>query len=63
MPLAGFGTYRLSNDQAEFCVNEAIKAGFRHIDSAEAYDNEEDTGKGIKTRHILRRKLGGRLRG
>ena len=28
MPLVGFGTYQLSIDQAEFCVNEALKAGF-----------------------------------
>ncbi len=47
MPLAGFGTYQLSIDQAEFCVSEAIKAGFRHIDSAEGYENEEGTGRGI----------------
>lgn len=48
MPLVGFGTYQLSIDQAEFCVNEALKAGFRHIDSAEGYENEEGTGIGIK---------------
>ncbi|MFX0070222.1 MAG: aldo/keto reductase family protein [Candidatus Hermodarchaeota archaeon] len=48
MPLVGFGTYQLSIDQAEFCVSEAIKAGFRHIDSAEGYENEEGTGRGIK---------------
>ena len=47
MPLVGFGTYQLSIDQAEFCVIEAIKAGFRHIDSAEGYQNEEGTGRGI----------------
>ncbi|MCP4762175.1 MAG: aldo/keto reductase [archaeon] len=44
----GFGTYQLSIEQAEFCVCEAIKAGFQHIDSAEGYNNEEGTGKGIK---------------
>jgi len=48
MPLVGFGTYQLSTDQAEFCVKEALKAGFRHIDSAEGYNNEEGTGRGIK---------------
>ncbi|WP_371803053.1 aldo/keto reductase family protein [Candidatus Lokiarchaeum ossiferum] len=48
MPLMGFGTYQLSIKQAEFCVSEAIKAGFRHIDSAEGYGNEEGTGRGIK---------------
>ena len=54
MPLVGFGTYQLSIDQAEFCVNEALKAGFRHIDSAEGYNNEEGTGKGIKAANVSR---------
>jgi 2,5-diketo-D-gluconate reductase A len=54
MPLAGFGTYQLSTDQAEFCVNEALKAGFRHIDSAEGYGNEEGTGKAIKAAGVSR---------
>lgn len=54
MPLVGFGTYQLSIDQAEFCVREALKAGFRHIDAAEGYNNEEGTGKGIKAAGISR---------
>ena len=54
MPLVGFGTYQLSIDQAEFCVLEALKAGFRHIDSAEGYNNEEGTGKGIKAAGVSR---------
>ncbi len=54
MPLVGFGTYQLSIDQAEFCVREALKAGFRHIDSAEGYNNEEGTGKGIKAAGVSR---------
>jgi 2,5-diketo-D-gluconate reductase A len=54
MPPVGFGTYQLSTDQAEFCVKEALKAGFRHIDSAEGYNNEEGTGKGIKASGIAR---------
>ncbi len=54
MPLVGFGTYQLSIDQAESCVKEALKAGFRHIDSAEGYNNEEGTGKGIKAAGVPR---------
>ncbi len=57
MPLVGFGTYQLSVEQAEVCVQEALKAGFRHIDSAEAYNNEEGTGKGIKAAGIPRDEL------
>jgi 2,5-diketo-D-gluconate reductase A len=50
----GFGTYQLSIDQAEFCIKEALEAGFRHIDSAEGYNNEEGTGKGIKAAGVSR---------
>jgi 2,5-diketo-D-gluconate reductase A len=54
MPLVGFGTYQLSIEQAEFCVKEALQAGYRHIDSAEGYNNEEGTGKGIRTAGVSR---------
>lgn len=54
MPRVGFGTYQLSTDQAEFCVKEALGAGFRHIDSAEGYQNEEGTGRGIKAAGVSR---------
>ncbi|PIR25086.1 MAG: hypothetical protein COX62_02580 [Deltaproteobacteria bacterium CG_4_10_14_0_2_um_filter_43_8] len=54
MSLVGFGTYQLSVDQAESCVREALNAGFRHVDSAEGYNNEEGTGKGIKAAGISR---------
>lgn len=54
MPLVGFGTYQLSADQTEICVKEALKAGFRHVDSAEGYQNEEGTGKAIKATGISR---------
>ncbi len=54
MPLAGFGTYQLSTEQAETCVAEALKVGFRHIDSAQGYENEEGTGRGIKSSGISR---------
>lgn len=57
MPLVGFGTYQLSTEQAETCVAEALKAGFRHIDSAEGYQNEEGTGRGIKTAGVSRDEL------
>jgi 2,5-diketo-D-gluconate reductase A len=54
MPMVGFGTYQLSSNEAEFCVEEALKAGFRHIDSAEGYQNEDGSGKGIKAAGIPR---------
>lgn len=57
MPLVGFGTYQLSDEQAEASVKEALNAGFRHIDSAEGYFNETGTGKGIKAAGIKRDEL------
>ena len=57
MPLVGFGTYQLSTEQAETSVKEALLAGFRHIDSAEGYNNEEGTGRGIKESGIPREEI------
>ena len=57
IPLIGFGTYQLSTDQAEVCVREALHAGYRHIDSAEGYNNEEGTGRGIKAAGVSRDEL------
>ncbi|KAI8880579.1 xylose reductase [Backusella circina FSU 941] len=48
MPLIGFGTFRLSNEEAESAVYNAICAGARLIDCAIAYHNEEQVGKGVR---------------
>lgn len=57
MPLVGFGTYQLSTQEAESSVTEALRAGYRHIDSAEGYRNETGTGAAIKTSGIPRQEL------
>lgn len=57
MPLIGFGTYQLSNEEAERSVREAIAAGFRHIDSAEGYNNEQGTGIGIESSGVPRQEI------
>ena len=54
MPLVGFGTYQLSPEEAESSVTEALKAGYRHIDSAEGYNNEEGTGRALKASSLSR---------
>lgn len=48
IPYLGFGTYLIKNDDAAAAVREAIRAGYRHIDTAEAYQNEAGVGAGIK---------------
>jgi len=57
MPLIGFGTYQMKPDDAERSVTEALKVGFRHIDSAEGYNNEEGTGRALKACNIPRKEL------
>lgn len=48
IPAVGFGTYLISNDDAETAISAAIKAGYRHIDTASGYRNEETVGAGIR---------------
>lgn len=59
MPIVGFGTYKLQNENDEACnlVKEAIKAGYRSIDTASFYNNEEGVGKGIAQSNIPREEL------
>ena len=48
MPILGIGTFRLSNDQAENSVYWALRDGYRLIDTARIYGNEEGVGRGIQ---------------
>ena len=48
IPILGFGTYKIEDDKvAVNSVREAIKTGYRHIDTASFYKNEENVGNGI----------------
>ena len=57
MPIIGFGTYPLTNDTCIYCVCEAIKVGYRLIDTARMYKNEKAVGEGIKKCGIPRKDL------
>uniref|UniRef100_F6WI49 NADP-dependent oxidoreductase domain-containing protein n=1 Tax=Ciona intestinalis TaxID=7719 RepID=F6WI49_CIOIN len=46
-PMFGLGTWRANGKEAYSCVKEAIAMGYRHIDTAYYYTNEEEVGKGI----------------
>jgi 2,5-diketo-D-gluconate reductase A len=48
IPYLGFGTYLIADHDAAAAVSEAIRAGYRHIDTAEGYNNESGVGAGIK---------------
>lgn len=58
IPVVGFGTWQTPDgDVAEASVFAAIKAGYRHIDTAAAYKNEESVGRGIKKSGVPREEL------
>lgn len=48
MPVFGLGTWTLSNSTAEECVYTALREGYRLIDTARYYGNEEGVGRGVK---------------
>jgi 2,5-diketo-D-gluconate reductase A len=47
MPLLGFGTWQISNREAAHATGDALQAGYRHIDTATMYRNEEGIGKAL----------------
>jgi len=49
IPAVGFGTYLISDEDAPDAIKSAIEAGYRHIDTASGYKNEEAVGAGIRT--------------
>ncbi|WP_018698178.1 aldo/keto reductase [Amorphus coralli] len=54
IPALGFGTWQLKGAECEKMVTAALGAGFRHIDTAEMYDNEEAVGRGLKAAKLPR---------
>ena len=44
MPTLGYGVFLVSPDECERCVTDALSVGYRLIDTAQAYQNEEDVG-------------------
>lgn len=57
IPEVGYGTWLIKNDVAYECVRNAIEAGYTHIDSAQAYGNEENVGKAIRECGLPREKI------
>ncbi|MFD7206223.1 aldo/keto reductase [Streptomyces sp. NPDC059893] len=57
MPILGFGVYQIPADQTEQAVSEALAAGYRLLDTAAAYGNEEAVGRAIKSSGIPREDL------
>jgi diketogulonate reductase-like aldo/keto reductase len=57
MPQLGFGVFQVPNAETAAAVREALQAGYRSIDTARAYDNEEGVGRAIAESGIAREEL------
>jgi diketogulonate reductase-like aldo/keto reductase len=57
MPVLGFGVFQIPAGQTEQAVSDAIAAGYRLLDTAEAYQNEEAVGRAITSSGVPRDEL------
>lgn len=57
MPVLGYGVYQVSKEECERCVLDAISVGYRSIDTAQAYGNEEAVGNAIRKCGVPREEL------
>ena len=57
MPQLGYGVYQVTREECERCVFDALSVGYRHIDTAQSYFNEEEVGEAIKKSGIPREQI------
>ncbi len=57
MPQLGYGVYQVTKDECERCVLDALKVGYRAIDTAQAYFNEEEVGAAIQKFGVPREEI------
>ena len=57
MPQIGYGVYQVSPAECERCVTDALKVGYRMIDTAQAYHNEESVGNAVRKSGIGRKEI------
>lgn len=57
MPILGYGVYQVTPEECERCVSDAISVGYRSIDTAQAYHNEEGVGNAISKCGVPRNQL------
>lgn len=57
MPQMGYGVYQVSPAECERCVANALSVGYRMIDTAQAYHNEEGVGNAVRRSGIDRREI------
>lgn len=54
MPMLGYGVYQVTKDECERCVTDALEVGYRLIDTAQSYFNEEEVGNAIAKSGVAR---------
>ncbi|MCA9626123.1 MAG: aldo/keto reductase [Myxococcales bacterium] len=57
IPRIGLGTWKIPNAEASKAVQDAVAIGYRHIDTARAYDNEAGVGEGVRACGVPRERL------
>ena len=57
MPILGYGVYQVTKDECERCVLDALEAGYRSIDTAQSYFNEEEVGNAIEKSGVPREEI------
>ena len=57
MPILGFGVYQIPKEETKECVLNAIKVGYRSIDTAQSYFNESEVGDAIEECGVPRKEL------
>ena len=57
MPMLGYGVYQVTKEECERCVLDALSVGYRHIDTAQSYFNEEEVGRAIKASAVPREEI------
>lgn len=57
IPMVGFGTYKIQGEECTNCVLHALECGYRMIDTAQAYGNEDAVGKAVRYAGIPREDL------
>lgn len=57
MPILGYGVYQVKGEECERCVLDAISVGYRAIDTAQSYGNEEEVGNAIRKCSVPREEL------
>ncbi len=57
MPILGYGVYQVTKDECERCVMDALEVGYRSLDTAQSYFNEEEVGSAMKKSGIPREEI------